>query len=66
MKDSGSCPQRILDACMNKMTPYSREILRLRYMEGLAGTEVADTLNRKVDTIYKALTTYSGPLFCQE
>lgn len=45
-----------LRACMNKMTPYSREILRLRYMEGLAGTEVAETLNRKVDTIYKALT----------
>ncbi len=45
-----------LRRCMDKMTPYSREILRLRYMEGLAGTEVADTLNRKVDTIYKALT----------
>ena len=45
-----------LRLCMDKMTPYSREILRLRYMEGLAGTEVADTLNRKVDTIYKALT----------
>jgi len=45
-----------LRKCMDKMTPYSREILRLRYMEGLAGTQLADTLNRKVDTIYKALT----------
>ncbi len=45
-----------LRSCMAKMTPYSREILRLRYMEGLPGTEVAETLNRKVDTIYKALT----------
>lgn len=45
-----------LRSCMGKMTPYSREILRLRYMEGLPGTQVAETLNRKVDTVYKALT----------
>lgn len=44
-----------LRKCMGKLTPYSRQVLKLRYMEGLAGTEVADTMNRKVDTIYKAL-----------
>ena len=57
-EDEGASPKAIeaLRGCMGKMTPYSREILRLRYMEGLAGTQVAETLNRKVDTVYKALT----------
>jgi RNA polymerase sigma-70 factor, ECF subfamily len=58
MEDEGPSPKKIeaLRGCMGKMTPYSREILRLRYTEGLPGTQVADILNRKVDTIYKALT----------
>lgn len=58
IEDEGASPKAIeaLRGCMGKMTPYSREILRLRYMEGLPGTQVAETLNRKVDTIYKALT----------
>lgn len=57
-EDESASPRAIeaLRGCMGKMTPYSREILRLRYMEGLPGTQVAETLNRKVDTIYKALT----------
>jgi len=46
----------VLRGCMRKMTPYSREIIRLRYTEELPGTRVASILNRKVDTIYKALT----------
>ncbi len=44
-----------LKACLDKLTPYSKEIINLRYIEGLGGIEVAEVLNRKVDTIYKAL-----------
>ena len=44
-----------LKACIEKLTPYSKEIINLRYIEGLGGIEVAEILNRKVDTIYKAL-----------
>ena len=46
----------VLRGCMGRMTPYSREIIRLRYTEELPGIQVASILNRKVDTIYKALT----------
>ncbi|MDA7916563.1 sigma-70 family RNA polymerase sigma factor [Verrucomicrobia bacterium] len=44
-----------LKTCIEKLTPYSKEIINLRYVEGLGGIEVAEVLNRKVDTIYKAL-----------
>tara|TARA_R110000851_G_scaffold54229_5_gene128152 strand:+ start:1136 stop:1693 length:558 start_codon:yes stop_codon:yes gene_type:complete len=52
----------VLRGCMGRMTPYSREIIRLRYTEELPGIQVASILNRKVDTIYKALTRIHATL----
>ena len=44
-----------LAACMETLTPRSRKLVAMRYGEEMSGIEVAHTLNRKVDTIYKAL-----------
>lgn len=42
--------------CLEKLTPYARRIVDLRYGDGLATRKVAETLNRNVETVYKALT----------
>jgi RNA polymerase sigma-70 factor (ECF subfamily) len=44
-----------LHECLNRLTPYSREIVNLRYGQGLATGKVADVLQRKADAVYKAL-----------
>ncbi len=45
-----------LQACLEELTPRARHIVRLRYMEGLTGNQVADKLKVKVHSIYVALT----------
>lgn len=44
-----------LRVCLDRLTPNSKEIVRLRYFEGRAGQQVADALGRKLETIYQAL-----------
>ena len=41
--------------CLGGLTDRSRNIIRLRYFEGLAGIEVAEELGCKPDAVYKAL-----------
>ena len=41
--------------CLEALTENSRNIIRLRFFQGLRGDQVAEKLNRKPDTIYKAL-----------
>lgn len=45
-----------LQQCMKHLTTRNRELLRLRYFEGRSGQEIAKHLNRKLETIYQALT----------
>lgn len=45
-----------LRTCMAKLTPYARQVVKLRYVDGMCGEKVAATLNRKLDTIYKSLS----------
>ena len=44
-----------LAVCMNSLTPRSQKIVALRYGQELSGIEVAQRMECKVDTLYKAL-----------
>lgn len=44
-----------LAKCLEKLTPRSREIIRLRYFEGKAGCEVAKLMGQKVESAYQAI-----------
>lgn len=44
-----------LHACLDNLTQNAREIIRLRFFEGLRATQVAEKLGRKPDAVYKAL-----------
>lgn len=45
-----------LQQCVGELSPYSRQLVKLRYVDGLGGTEVASVLRRNVEAIYKALS----------
>lgn len=45
-----------LRVCMDQLSPYARRVVTLRYAEGLSGQALADTLDRKVGTVYTALS----------
>ena len=51
----GGAMREALSSCLERLTPRSREIVRLRYFKALRGIDVAEQLKSKVDTIYKAL-----------
>lgn len=44
-----------LSHCMDQVTPYNRELLRMRYFEKRSSSEVAMALGRKIETVYQAL-----------
>ena len=44
-----------LRLCLEKLTDNARNIVHLRFFEGLRGDQVAEKLNRKPDTVYKSL-----------
>ncbi len=44
-----------LRGCLSRLTDNARNVVRLRYFEGMSGKEVARALNRKTDAVYKAL-----------
>ncbi len=45
-----------LRSCIARLTPYARQIVKLRYVDGLPGQQVAAAVNRKVETVYKSLS----------
>jgi RNA polymerase sigma-70 factor (ECF subfamily) len=55
--DHPEIPEKIraLRRCLNKLTPNARNIINLRYVEGISGAKLAETLNRKLNTVYVAL-----------
>lgn len=44
-----------LSKCLEQLTPRSREIVRLRYLEKRPGREIAERMERKVESIYQAI-----------
>ncbi|MCM8534077.1 MAG: sigma-70 family RNA polymerase sigma factor [Lentisphaeraceae bacterium] len=46
---------KALGNCIKKTTPNNQELLRLRYFERLPGAKVAESLGKKLDTVYQAL-----------
>ena len=48
--------QEALRHCMTLLTPNHRELLRLKYFEGRTSSVIASILNRKVTTVYQAIT----------
>ena len=44
-----------LRECLDGLSEKSRETIRMRYFDGLAGTQVAEKLGRKPEAVYKAL-----------
>jgi RNA polymerase sigma-70 factor, ECF subfamily len=52
-------PQLWLDAlrvCVAKLTEYARQLITLRYVQGLSGIEIGRQLGRPTKTIYVALS----------
>lgn len=45
-----------LERCMDKLPAAHRDLLRLRYSEGLAVDAIAGKLNRSVDAVYRTLS----------
>jgi RNA polymerase sigma-70 factor (ECF subfamily) len=55
--ESAPAPARkALRECVEKLSPYARQLIRMRYVEELSGQDVADRLNRSPNTIYVALS----------
>ena len=56
-RDTSDMPQRAdaLHNCLDELSEKSRETIRLRYFEGLRGSQVAEKLGRKPEAVYKAL-----------
>ena len=44
-----------LRECLRSLTENARNVVRLRFFEGLQGKQVAEKLGRKPDAVYKAL-----------
>ncbi len=42
--------------CLDKLTDNARRVIQLRYVEGISGKALADVLDRKLNTVYVALT----------
>jgi RNA polymerase sigma-70 factor (ECF subfamily) len=57
-KTDGQTPGDLIDAlrdCVAKLTPRARKMLRMRYADGMSGSDVADAAGIKADSVYKSL-----------
>ena len=56
-----------LKQCIDRLTTYARQLIKLRYGEGLSCNEVADSVNRNVHAVYKSLSrTHDQLRLCME
>jgi len=52
-------PSRTADAlrsCIKHLTPHARQLVQLRYGQGMASSSIAEHLHRPLNTIYVAMT----------
>jgi RNA polymerase sigma-70 factor (ECF subfamily) len=55
--DASPTPARkALRECVERLSPYARQLIRLRYVEDLSAKKVAEQLNRSPNTVYVALS----------
>lgn len=45
-----------LRICLERLSPYARQVVRARYSEGKRGNDLAIALNRSINTVYVALS----------
>ena len=45
-----------LRVCLAKLPAASRELLQMRYDDGLSGAEIAGKMQRSVEAVYQALS----------
>jgi RNA polymerase sigma-70 factor, ECF subfamily len=55
-KQVGPSAADALQKCLGSLTPNVRNLVRLRYEEGLTGEELARTLNRTLNAVHVALS----------
>jgi RNA polymerase sigma-70 factor (ECF subfamily) len=55
---AGEVPARVeaLERCLDRLPQHNREVLRLRYEEGLRCAEVAARLRRTAEAVYQSLS----------
>ena len=59
--------RKALRECVEKLSPYARQLIQMRYVDDLSGQEVAERLNRSPNTVYVALSrTYRHLAGCVE
>ena len=46
----------LLTGCIEKLTSYSREILKLRYAKGMTGDRLAEKMGRNTSAVQRAMT----------
>lgn len=45
-----------LKHCLSLLSPFARKLVDLRYGEGISGKQLADSVDRKLNTVYVALS----------
>jgi len=45
-----------LRTCLDQLSPYARQLVETRYMQGKRGNDLATALRRSMNTVYVALT----------
>jgi RNA polymerase sigma-70 factor (ECF subfamily) len=66
--DTAPAPARkALRDCVEKLSPYAQQLIRMRYVDGLSALDVAERVNRSPNTVYVALSrTYRHLAGCVE
>jgi RNA polymerase sigma-70 factor (ECF subfamily) len=42
--------------CMERLSPHARNLIKLRYAEGISGTRLAEVVDRSLNTVYVTLS----------
>jgi RNA polymerase sigma-70 factor (ECF subfamily) len=45
-----------LRSCVERLSPYARNLVKLRYVDGLSGLRLAEVVDRTLNTVYVALS----------
>ena len=53
---SSSDEMEILRKCLEKLRAYPRKLIQLRYGEGISGAALAERVDRRIQTVYVALS----------
>jgi RNA polymerase sigma-70 factor (ECF subfamily) len=66
--DAAPVPARkALRECVEELSPYARQLIHMRYADGLSALDVAERVNRSPNTVYVALSrTYRHLAGCVE